>query len=157
MPSHAKRSLSSRYPLGLHQRFSYFFISRTSKSCIYFLQTPEYCKQRIKNRLPTHEQNAQVFVFYSCCCLQNWFIQGYVRFMLLTTFSYSRGSQTYSGQVPLQHFDRWACTPKISHNIKAEENNKNIFTKHIIINNNIHHGRPQWGGKTSIYPLGNVD
>ena len=61
--------------------------------------------------------------------------------------SSSRGSQTYFGHVPPQPFDRWACTPKTSYDIKAEEIKKNIFT-----NNNIHHGRPQGGG-ISIYPL----
>jgi len=38
-----------------------------------------------------------------------------------------RGSQTFSGHVPLQHFDRWACTLKIYYDKKAEENKKNII------------------------------
>jgi len=39
-----------------------------------------------------------------------------------------------SGHVHLQHFDRWACTPKISYDKKAVENNKNVFTnRHIMI------------------------
>ena len=45
----------------------------------------------------------------------------------------TRGSQTYSGHVPFQHFDRWACTPKISYDKKAEENNKNMCTNKDII------------------------
>jgi len=39
--------------------------------------------------------------------------------------------------VPLQHFDRWACT-KISDDKKVEENNKNIFTNKHDFENNIH-------------------
>jgi len=42
----------------LVQRFSNLFILRTPKSLIYFLRTPEYCKQRINNKLATHEQYA---------------------------------------------------------------------------------------------------
>jgi len=33
--------------------------------------------------------------------------------------------QQVSDQVPLQHFERLACIPKISYDKKAEENNKN--------------------------------
>jgi len=64
----------------------------------------------------------QIWSHIICSTIQSWL-----------TF-YNRGSQTYSGLVLFQHFDRWACTPNISYDIKAEENNKNIFTnKHILI------------------------
>ena len=51
----------------------------------------------------------------------------------------SRGSQTFSCHVPLPHFDRWACTLKISYNKKAEENNENMFTnkRMMILENSI--------------------
>jgi len=38
---------------------------------------------------------------------------------------WTTGSQLFSDHVPLQHFDRLACTPKISYDKKAEQNNKN--------------------------------
>jgi len=39
--------------------------------------------------------------------------------------SYSRGSQPFSDHLPLRHFARWACTPKISYDKKNEQNNIN--------------------------------
>jgi len=36
----------------------------------------------------------------------------------------SQGSQPLDEHAPLEHFDRWACTPKISYDKKAEQNNK---------------------------------
>ena len=42
-------------------------------------------------------------------------------------------SQTFCSHVPLQHFVIWVCTPKISHNKKTEENNKNIFTNNDLL------------------------
>jgi len=40
--------------------------------------------------------------------------------------------------VPIQHFDRWACTPKIAYDQKVEENNKYIFTNKHDFENTIH-------------------
>jgi len=37
----------------------------------------------------------------------------------------NRGSQTFSDHVPLQHFDRWICTSKLSYDKKDEYNHKN--------------------------------
>jgi len=56
----------------------------------------------------------------------------------------------------LQHFDKWACTPKISYDKKAEENNKNIFTnKHIIIFQQYYSPWATTGEKNERFPLGN--
>ena len=57
---------------------------------------------------------------------------------LMALLRYHRGSQTFFDYVPLQHFDRWACTLKISF-VKKSEENKNIFTnKHTMdFENNI--------------------
>ena len=41
---------------------------------------------------------------------------------------WNRCSQLFSGHAPLQHCDRWACTPKIFCDNKAEENTENILT-----------------------------
>ena len=42
-------------------------------------------------------------------------------------------SISIDGHVPLQHFDRWACTPKISYDKNAVENNKIVFTNKRIM------------------------
>jgi len=67
----------------LCQRFSNVFISRTPKSFIYFLRSPEFCKQRIDNRLlATHEQKALMLLSPKQTHLR------FSEFMLLTTFSH---------------------------------------------------------------------
>ena len=43
-----------------------------------------------------------------------------IYFFLQRSSYQSRGSQAFSDHVPPQHFDRWACTPKISYDKKAE-------------------------------------
>jgi len=62
-----------------------------------------------------------------------------INFFVRSSKVYARGSQTFSGHVPLQHFDRWARTPKMSYDKKAEEI-KNIFTNMLvmILKTNIH-------------------
>jgi len=52
----------------------------------------------------------------------------------------ARGSQSFSDLVSFQHFDRRTCTPKLSYDKNAEENNKKMFTNKRIMNfeNDIH-------------------
>jgi len=51
-------------------------------------------------------------------------------------FRFRTGVPKISGHVPLQHSDRWECTPKISYDKKVEENSKNTSLNDF--NNNIH-------------------
>jgi len=66
-------------------------------------------------------------------CLQ--FVMNFMSILVVFQQIIRPGFHKYfSGHVPIQHFERWACTSKIFYDKETEQKNKNMFTnKHVNI------------------------